>query len=167
MGKKKELDLPDPSEIIRKFGKNLELVKVAKIQYYIDSQSSRKFGVAGRALLLKSVGNWFLEHGNPPKAVNFLEQCIKLYYEIKTQSEDGEENYADAQVLLALSWVRNYEKIGDAERLLIDVIDLYAEYDMETASLKVTGVLSKNRKDASGCNQLIVSTVTVRPLQVT
>ena len=126
---------PDSAELCKKFGKNLEVSRESQIQKFVDS-AGLKHGAARKASLCRSAGNWFLEHENPEKAKNFLSQSVDIYKDLK-KGQNGIQELSDVQVLLALAWIRNYERIQEAEEVLMDVLDICASYDMETAPLKV------------------------------
>ena len=89
--------------------------------------SISKHGIAN---LNRFVGKIMLELENPQRAVPFLTRSVEIYKALRTATDPSQftqveaDNLAEAEILLAQSYVRNCERHEDAEILLAGHLNL-------------------------------------------
>lgn len=102
---------------------NYLLASTEEFKHFLDSNGCF-ISQHGTANLNRFVGKVILELENPQKAVQFLTRSVEIYLTLKCSDDPSnftqlEADYlAEAEILLALSYVRNCERHEDVQALL-------------------------------------------------
>ena len=118
----------DPEKYFQKVFGDVKKAKIEDIQRHIDTLNPSLFSSQLKASLYKFVGEVFLNVESTKKAEILLERSSKLLGSDKKKSSKNTQlqlQRNECKILMALCFIRNYERVDEAKSILSDIVEKY------------------------------------------
>ena len=123
----------DPAKYFQSVFRNLKKTSVDEIECHIDSLNDSLFSSSVKALLYKFAGNVFLNDESTRKAAVLLERSLQFCSKVKKSGRRTQLQFDECRTMLALCFIRNYDKLDEAKSFLTAITENY----QKSVSIKV------------------------------